>query len=114
MHAECGDWVDDGDLFGHDIPRTGNLEINRDACVELCQQTEGCNAVTFKKFTNKCWMKSVPEGAAHIYDWESDTILLCAEDILPGMNSHEFWEMLLNFLYILPTNYTQKNMSCSI
>lgn len=99
MHAECGDWVSDGDFFGHDIPGTGTLAVNRDECIELCEQKEGCNAVTFKKFTNKCWMKSLPEGVAHIYDWESDTILLCPEEtVSTGACSHDVssWRKLRN------------------
>ena len=85
MHdAECGAWVDDADLFGHDIPNSGALTVGRDACMLLCTQTSGCNAVTYKKYSNKCWLKTVPEGESHIDDWASDTYLLCEDQRLSG------------------------------
>ena len=85
MHgAECGKWIENGDFFGHDIPAAGTLAVSRDACMTLCQDTAGCNAVTFKKFTQKCWLKELPEGETYIADWESDTIVLCGDPLQPG------------------------------
>lgn len=83
MHAaECGEWVDGGDLFGHDIPGSGSLTAGRDACMKLCEATEGCNAVTYKIYSDKCWLKEVPEGLTHVRDWASDTYLLCPDQRL--------------------------------
>lgn len=76
--------MDNGDVFGYDIPGTSRLAKDREECQALCQETEHCSAVTFKKFSQKCWMKNAPEDATTIIDWASSSIKLCPEDILSG------------------------------
>lgn len=107
MHvAECGKWITDGDYFGHDIPGAGSFAVDRDTCMSLCERKEGCNAVTFKKFTQKCWLKELPPGETYLADWESDTIALCPADVPePGMDlPHPFLLVLYDVVRIQSYN----------
>jgi hypothetical protein len=91
MHdAVCGEWQEDGDFFGHDIPGAGFNAVNREECAQRCRDTENCNAVTFKKYTSQCWLKFLPPDTSYgvvgpITDRESDTIALCPDEWMKGL-----------------------------
>jgi hypothetical protein len=82
----CGQWLEERDYFGYDLLGEGSMTSSKEECKSLCQKTEQCNAVTFKPFTNVCWLKGLPDsGAFNLYDWESVTLRLCPEDTLKGV-----------------------------
>lgn len=54
---ECGVWHENTGLAGNEIPGASRHVADRDACKQLCLSTPGCNAVTFNKEKQWCWIQ---------------------------------------------------------
>lgn len=68
----------DKDLFGGDLPNSLNEDVTEDQCIELCQQTANCNAVT--------WLPA--GGAGHCYLKNAGPEIEFTDR--PGVSSYRF------------------------
>lgn len=86
-------WLTNEDITGYDIPGAGTdgnsgLAVSNNACMLRCQNTAGCNAVVFKKYSKQCWMKKAPDEGLRlepVANDESDSILLCPSQTFSAM-----------------------------
>jgi PAN domain len=77
MHAVCGIWLMKKDYFIGDLRDTSTKVADDNECLAVCQEDPECNTVTYKLFTNECYLKKQPEGELPVKDIYSKTYKFC-------------------------------------
>lgn len=76
-HPDCGTWLENHDFGGFDITASSKNVSGRDACKALCEETPLCNAATFNKFSQYCWVKTIPDDKTPTSTSAGDSIRVC-------------------------------------
>ena len=84
-NKDCGKLLSNYDFPGHDIaPTTARPAENMDACLALCSEFPACNAVTFNKRRNVCYVKTIPENMKPKEHSAGESMRVCPGTALPA------------------------------
>lgn len=88
--VESGVWRVGKRYIGMSVADTTTEVVSRDACMNLCKNTPGCNAATFTTSTTMCWPPNITEGVetdTKYYEDNSahDSIKICGPEETGGL-----------------------------